>query len=48
MRSPTNFEFARLEISDSATTVGSDYFRWRPKLVNCNINTMCANRITIL
>jgi hypothetical protein len=48
MRSPTNFEVAKLQILDSAIAVGSDYFRWRPKLVNCNINTMCANKITIL
>jgi hypothetical protein len=48
MRSPTNFEVARLHILDSTISVGSDYFRWRPKLVNYNINTMCANRITIL
>jgi hypothetical protein len=48
MRSPTNLKVGRLQISDSAIAVGSDYFRWKPKLVNCSINTICANRTTIL
>jgi hypothetical protein len=39
MRSPTNFEVAKLQISDLAITFGSYYFRWRLKLVKCNINT---------
>jgi hypothetical protein len=39
MISPTNFEVAKSQISDSTIAVGSDYFRWRLKLVKCNINT---------
>jgi hypothetical protein len=39
MRSPTNFDVAKLQISDSAIAFSLDYFRWRLKLVKCNINT---------
>jgi hypothetical protein len=48
MRSPTNFEVAKLQISDSAIAVVSYYFRWGLKLVKCNINAYCARNVNYI
>jgi hypothetical protein len=38
MRSPSKFEGGKSHFSDAATTIVSDYLKWRYKLVKANLN----------